>query len=73
MVRWHHGLNEHEFEQTQGDSDGQASLTCCSPWGGKELKMTERLNNNSILGKRVGTKTFTKILVGFFLLFVSVK
>ena len=22
MVGWHHRLNEHEFEQTQGDSDG---------------------------------------------------
>ena len=22
MVRWHHWLNGHEFEQTQGDSDG---------------------------------------------------
>ena len=23
----------HEFEQTQGDSEGQGSLACCSPWG----------------------------------------
>ena len=34
-----------EFEQTSGDSDGQGSLVCCSPWGRKELDMTERLNN----------------------------
>ena len=26
MVRWHHWLNRHEFEQTQGDSEGQGSL-----------------------------------------------
>ena len=26
MVRWHHWLNGHEFEQTQGYSDGQGSL-----------------------------------------------
>ena len=22
----------HEFEQTPGDSEGQGSLVCCSPW-----------------------------------------
>ena len=25
-------LNGHEFEQSPGDSEGQGSLTCCSPW-----------------------------------------
>ena len=25
MVRWHHQLNGHEFEQTLGDGEGQAS------------------------------------------------
>ena len=33
MFGWHHWLNEHEFEQTPGDSEGQGSLACCSPWG----------------------------------------
>ena len=33
MVGWHHQLNEHEFEQILGDSEGQGSLVCCSPWG----------------------------------------
>ena len=33
MVGRHHQLNEHEFEQTPGDSEGQGSLACCSPWG----------------------------------------
>ena len=46
MVGWHHRLNGHEFEQTPGDSEGQGSLGCCSPWGCKELDMTERLNKN---------------------------
>ena len=32
MVGWHHWLNRHEFEQTLGDSEGQGSLVCCSPW-----------------------------------------
>ena len=47
MVRWHHRLNGHEFEQAPGVGDGQGSLACCSPWGHKELDTTERLNNNN--------------------------
>ena len=34
MVEWHHRLNGYESEQTLGDSEGQGSLACCSPWGG---------------------------------------
>ena len=41
MVGWHHRLNGHEFEQTPGDSEGQGSLVCYSPWGHKELDMTD--------------------------------
>ena len=33
VVRQHHRLSGHEFEQTWGDSGGQRSLLCCSPWG----------------------------------------
>ena len=33
MVGWHHWLQGHEFEQTQGDSEGQRSLAYYSPWG----------------------------------------
>ena len=40
MVGWHHWLNGHESEQTAGDSEGQGSLACCSPWGCKELDTT---------------------------------
>ena len=32
MAGWHHWLNGYEFEQTLGDSEGQGSLVCCSPW-----------------------------------------
>ena len=32
IVRWHHWLNGCEFEQTPGDSEGQGSLVCYSPW-----------------------------------------
>ena len=40
MVGWHHWLNGHEFEQTQGDSEGQGSLANCSPWTCKKLGTT---------------------------------
>ena len=43
-VGWHHWLNGHEFEQALGVGDGQGSLVCCSPWGCKDLGMTEQLN-----------------------------
>ena len=33
MVGQHHRPNGHEFQQTQGYSEGQGSLVCCSPWG----------------------------------------
>ena len=33
MIRKHHQLNGHEFEQTPGDSERQGSLVCCSLWG----------------------------------------
>ena len=40
MVDWHPWLSEHEFEQIQGDSEGEGSLACYSSWGCKELNMT---------------------------------
>ena len=45
MVGWYHRLKGHELEQTPGDSEGQGSLACCSPWGRKEWGMTEELKN----------------------------
>ena len=52
------GLNtciQLEFEQAPGDSEGQGSLVCCSPWDHKESETTEQLNNNStrkdVIGK----------------------
>ena len=44
MVGWHHWLDGLEFEQALGVADGQGSLACCSPWGGKESDMTEQLS-----------------------------
>ena len=36
MVGWHHQFDGHEFEQAPG-----VGLSCCRPWGRKELDMTE--------------------------------
>ena len=50
MVRQHHQLDGQEFEKALGvgDGHGQGSLACCSPWGRKELDMTEQLNDNNV-------------------------
>ena len=44
MAGWHHRLDGHEFKQAPRVGDGQGSLVHCSPWGHKELDMTEQLN-----------------------------
>ena len=41
MVGWHHRFSGHEFEQALGVGDEQGDLAFCSPWGHKELDMTE--------------------------------
>ena len=51
VVGWYHQLSGHEFEQTQGDSEGQKSLSCYTSWSHKELDMTECLNNNNCENK----------------------
>ena len=40
MAEWHHQIKGHESEQAPGDSEGQRSLVCCSPWGCKKLDTT---------------------------------
>ena len=51
--RMHHWLNGHEFEQAPGDSEGQGSLVCYSPWGHKEADMAGQLNNNTFRHGRI--------------------
>ena len=46
IVEWHYQFNGREFEQTLGDSEGQGSLACCSPWVCKKLDMTYQLKDN---------------------------
>ena len=49
MVGWHHRLNQHEFEQSPVESEGQGGLAYCCLRGCKELDMTEGLNSNKSL------------------------
>ena len=42
MVGWHPWLNEHEFEQTQGENEGQGSPVSRSPWCSRHVFMTEQ-------------------------------
>ena len=48
-MRWLDGITDltdmSPFEQTLGDSQGQGSLMCRSPWGCKELDTTQQLKN----------------------------
>ena len=53
MVGWHYWLDGHKFEQVQGDGEEQGSLVYCSPWGHKELDMTEWLNNKNNLSTTI--------------------
>ena len=61
MVGWDHRLNRHEFEQAPGDGKGQGGLAYCSPWGRKELDMTEQLNT---------PKCYSKQSIALLLLFI---
>ena len=39
MASW---LTGHEFEQTQGDSEAQGNLICCSSWGQRESDLAPK-------------------------------
>ena len=44
MVEWHHWPDGQEFEHVPGVGYGQGRPACCSPWGGRESDIAERLN-----------------------------
>ena len=45
MAKWHHQCNGHKLGETLGNGKEQGGLACCSPWGHRELDVTEQLNN----------------------------
>ena len=51
-IRWVVGINDSmdmSLSKLQGDSEGQGSLVCCSPWSRKELDTIEQMNINQQL------------------------
>ena len=58
MPGWHPWLSGHEFEPTPGGGKDQGSLACCSPWGHKELGMTEQLNSDTTKAVRKASYFF---------------
>ena len=50
MMRWLGGITVSVDMSLSklGDSEGQGSLACCSPWGCKELDTTEQLDNDKV-------------------------
>ena len=67
-MRWLDGITNSmdNFEQTLGDGEGQGSLMCCSPWGHKELDITETeqqdsLKMKSVLGQDLTTTVYKTV------------
>ena len=50
MIKYHHQLNGHVFEQTPGGSGEQRSLVCCSTWCHQESDSTEWLSMHALPG-----------------------
>ena len=70
MVGWHHRLDGYEFEQAPVAGDGQGSLVCCSPWGCRELDMTEtELNSTVVIHKVKGFSIINEAKVDVFMEF----
>ena len=53
MAGWYHLLNGYKLEQALGDGKGQGSRASCSPWGHKELNVTDQLNNKIKKKKKI--------------------
>ena len=64
MVGWHHQLDGHELEQTLGDSEGQGSLACYTPW------RSHRFRHNWATEQEQKLFMLAYLLVQFFFFFV---
>ena len=56
MIGWYHWLNGHEFEQTQGDSEGHRSLVSYSSWGHRVVHdlVTEQQQQQKFITMKMG-------------------
>ena len=64
-IRWHYRLDGHEFEQAPGVGEGHRSLAHCSPWGPKELDITEWPNNKGLFVCLFWCELFSMFLLKF--------
>ena len=71
MFGWHHQLSGHAFEQPPGQCEGQGSLACCSPWGGKESGVTEQLTPWEAEGGGLTSYSSTLIYLHFHFVFLT--
>ena len=65
-MRWLDSITDSmdmSFEQTLGDSEGQGSLACCSPWGCKERDMTWQLSNSHMCKKKAIKKSRSPVKI----------
>ena len=58
MIRWHHQSKGHELEQTLGDSEGQGSLACCSPWS-----HSQRVGHDGVIEEEEGRETVSLLRI----------
>ena len=71
QMRWldDHRLDGREFEQTLGDSEGQRSLACCSPWGHKVgHNLATEQTTRYLLNEKVDGEQFISELLAVHLL-----
>ena len=66
-MRWLDGITNStdESEQVPGDSEGQGSLACCSPWGCKEL------DNNKKQTKQHGAALWYRVRTASIMIFLQ--
>ena len=63
-VGWHHRLDGHEFEQAQGDGEGQGGLACCIPWGRRvtqDLRTEQHTHSCSLIQWALKCTTLTQM------------
>ena len=73
LVGWHHQLNEHKFEGTLGDSEGQGSLACCRSIRFSSVQLLSRIRLFATLwtAARQASLSITKSWSLFKLMFIE--
>ena len=63
-------LQTDEFEQTQGESEGQGSLSCCSPWAAEsDMSLLETTHTVGVYPAETHINTYSALF--FKLIFIG--